>query len=366
MAESTGGDKTEAPTARKRQEAREAGNVARSPDIASGALLVGGLVLLKYFGGGVINALADLTHYMLSEPSLANVDPRAGDGGAAMARSIAAVALAVAPLLAGVVGIVVLANVAQTGLSFNPARLAFRGSALNPIRGLSRLFSGGQGLMQLAQSSLKVLLVAAVAYSAIGGRIGLIIRSQELSFTQIFALAADVLFAVALRIGVMLLVLSVGDYVWRRHRLEQQLKMSKQEVKDEMRSMDGDPHVKQRRRQLAMAALKERLKVDVPKADVVVTNPTEFAVALRYDPDAMAAPRVVAKGQGMIAARIRQIAIEAGVPILERKPLARALYKLCDVGHEVPEQFFSAVAEILAYVYELNGRFKQKHFAKAS
>ncbi len=364
MAESTG-DKTEAATPRRRQEAIDSGNIARSPDITSAALLVGGLVLLRIFGGGAINAMAELTHTMLSSASMSNVDPRAGDGGMALARAAVAIGLAVAPLLVGIAVIVILANVAQTGLSFNPGRLAPKAAALSPVRGLGRMFSGGQGLMQLAQSSLKMLLVGAVAYSALRGRIAQIVMSQQLEFQQVFALAAEVLFSIALRIGILLLTLSVGDYVWRRYRWAQQLRMTKQEVKDEMRNMDGDPHIKQRRRQLALAALKERLKVDVPKADVVVTNPTEFAIALRYDPDAMAAPRVVAKGQGIIAARIREIAIESGIPILERKPLARALYKLCDVGSEVPEQFFSAVAEILAYVYELNGRFKQKHFAKA-
>jgi flagellar biosynthetic protein FlhB len=155
------------------------------------------------------------------------------------------------------------------------------------------------------------------------------------------------------------------DYAWQRHRIEQGLKMTKEEVKEEMKSMEGDPKLKVRRRQIALARLREQLKKDVPKADVVVTNPTEFAVALRYDPDSMNAPKVVAKGQGYIAARIREIAIEHGIPILERKPLARALYKMCNVGQEVPEQYFSAIAEILAYVYELNGKFRQKHFAKA-
>ncbi len=366
MAESTGGDKTEAATPRRRQEAREKGNIARSPDVSSAALLVGGMLLLRFCGLGVLRSLTALFAELLSEGSFRQVDPRTGDGGAAIARSLVAVVVALAPLLGGVAVIVILANVAQTGLSFNLARLAPRGAVLNPANGVARLFSGGQGFAQLALSSLKLVLVGAVAYSAVGGRMAQILLAQQLSFLQVFALAGDVLFAITLRIGVLLLVLSVADYVWRRYRLEQQLKMTKQEVKDEMRNMDGDPHIKMRRRQLALAALKERLKVDVPTADVVVTNPTEFAVALRYDPDAMAAPRVVAKGQGQLAARIRQIAIDAGVPILERKPLARALYKLCDVGGEVPEQFFSAVAEILAYVYELNGRFKQKHFAKAS
>ena len=153
-----------------------------------------------------------------------------------------------------------------------------------------------------------------------------------------------------------LLVLAILDYLYQRWQMEQDLKMTKQEVKDEMRSMEGDPKIKQRRRQIAMQIAYQQLKKAVPTADVVVTNPTEFAVALKYDPDAMHAPRVVAKGQGQMAARIRHLAIEAGVPILERKPLARALYKLVEVGQEIPEQFYATVAEILAYVYELSGK----------
>jgi flagellar biosynthetic protein FlhB len=135
--------------------------------------------------------------------------------------------------------------------------------------------------------------------------------------------------------------------------------MTKQEVKDEMRRMDGDPKIKQRRRQLAQQMLKEQLKKDIPTADVIVTNPTHFAVALKYDPDAMHAPRVVAKGADFMAQRIRELAIAHGVPILERPPLARALYKLVQVGQEIPEQYYSAVAEILAYVYELSGKARK-------
>jgi len=154
--------------------------------------------------------------------------------------------------------------------------------------------------------------------------------------------------------------LAILEYAYQKWRIEQELKMTKQEVKEEMRRMEGDPKIKQRRRQIALQMLTQRLKKDVPTADVVVTNPTEFAVALKYDADTMHAPRVVAKGQGLIAQRIREIAIASGVPILERKPLARALYKLVEVGQEIPEQFYSAVAEILAYVYELSGRVRKK------
>jgi len=161
-------------------------------------------------------------------------------------------------------------------------------------------------------------------------------------------------------VGLVLFALAILDYAYQRYRIEQSLKMSKQEVKDEMRSMDGDPKIKARRRQIALQRIIQRIKKDVPTADVVVTNPTHFAVALQYDSKTMHAPKVVAKGQDLIALRIREIAVASGVPILERKPLARALYKMCEVGQEIPEEFYSTVAEILAYVYELSGKMKEK------
>jgi flagellar biosynthetic protein FlhB len=207
---------------------------------------------------------------------------------------------------------------------------------------------------------LKLTVVVMVAWSALNGRLGTVVGAQEMDYLQILGLGASVVYSIGLRVGVALLVLAIIDYAWQRYRLEKQLKMSKQEIKEEMRRMEGDPRIKQRRRQIAMQMANQRLKKDVPTADVIVTNPTEFAVALKYDAGAMHAPRVIAKGQGTMAKRIREIAIANGVPILERKPLARALYKLCEVGQEIPEQFYSAVAEILAYVYELSGKAKQR------
>jgi flagellar biosynthetic protein FlhB len=363
MAEETGGEKTEAATPKRRQEARDEGNVARSPDLSAAVLLIGGMLLLRWFGGGVVQAMGILVRDMLGKSSLS--DPGTDGISAMVLRSGSLLGAAMAPLFIGLMVIAILVNVAQKGLLFNVAKLTPNFAALNPTRGLSRIFGGGQGLVKFALGILKLLLVGLMAYSAVHGRIGQIILVQQLSFFQIFSLAGDLIFSIAIRIGILLLILAVMDYMWQRHHIEQGLRMSKQEVKDEMKNMDGDPRLKLRRRQLAMARLKEQLKNDVPKADVVVTNPTEFAVALQYEPDSMNAPTVVAKGQGYIAARIRELAIANGIPILERKPLARALYKICKVGQEVPEQYFSAIAEILAYVYELNGRFKQKHFAKA-
>jgi flagellar biosynthetic protein FlhB len=184
--------------------------------------------------------------------------------------------------------------------------------------------------------------------------------AQGLEFKQIFNLGASLVYAIGIRIAIVLLILAILDYVYQRFRVEKELKMTKQEIKEEMRRMEGDPKIKQRRRQIALQGAMQRVKKDVPTADVVVTNPTHYAVALKYDPTGMSAPKVVAKGQDFLALRIREIAAGAGVPILERPPLARSLYRLVEVGQEIPEQFYAAVAEILAYVYELTGRSRRK------
>jgi flagellar biosynthetic protein FlhB len=265
-----------------------------------------------------------------------------------------------APLLIAAVIIAVVVNVAQVGLFFNTKKLQPNLAALNPLKGLGKMFKG-QGWVQLVMNLMKLTLVGWVAYSAVGGRIGEIAMSQGLEFKQIFNLGASLVYAIGMRIGIVLLILALIDYAYQRYRTEKELKMSKQEVKEEMRRMEGDPKIKQRRRQIALQGAVQRLKKDVPTADVVVTNPTHFAVALKYD-DAggMGAPRVVAKGQDYLAMRIREIAAEAGVPILERPPLARSLYKMVEVGQEIPEQFYAAVAEILAYVYELTGKVRRR------
>lgn len=352
------GDKTEAPTPRRRQEAREEGNIARSPDLTAAVLLLGVMILLKVFGQGMISALGSLMGEMLSGASLGDV------GGHHLAKgALRAVLLggkALAPVLIGVLVIAVVMNLAQVGFFFNFKRLQPNLNTLNPIKGVSRLFGGGNGIVSLLMSLAKLVLVAVVAWSALRGYLGQIMLSQQLSFGRIFILGAQIVYSIGIRIGVVLLILAVADYAWQRYRKERELKMSKQEVKEEMKRMEGDPHIRQRRRQIQMQMATQRLRKDVPTADVIVTNPTEFAIALKYDPATMHAPKVIAKGRGHIAARIREIAVANGVPILERKPLARALYRLVDVGHEIPEQFYSAVAEILAYVYELSGKAKRR------
>jgi len=351
------GDKTEAPTPRRRLEAREQGNIARSHDLSSAVMLLGMLLMLNWYGQGIVQALRGIMDRMLGPSSMRDFDAMTAVRG--FCGALVQVGAAMTPLFIGAILIAVIVNLAQVGLFFNTKRLQPNLAALNPVRGLGKMFKG-PGWVQMVMNLLKLLLVGWVAYSAVAGRVGEIVMSQGLEFRQIFNLGASLVYAIGMRIAIVLLILAILDYVYQRFRTEKELKMTKEEVKEEMRRMEGDPKIKQRRRQIAMQATMQRLKKDVPTADVVVTNPTHYAIALKYDPTGMSAPKVVAKGQDFLALKIREIAAEAGVTILERPPLARSLYKMVDVGQEIPEQFYAAVAEILAYVYELTGRSRRR------
>ena len=346
-------EKTEAPTARRREEAREEGQIARSADLTSAALLLGLLLLMNSFGGDLIKSLRLLMSQLLSTQSMQTLDPAALR--ADLSPPLISVAQSAAPLLVGGLVIAVVANLLQVGIFFSPKRLAPNFGALNPIKNLGRLFKG-EGFVHLLMNLFKITLVGLLAWSAVAGRLEPIITSQHLDSQSAFGLGASLVYAIGLRIAIALFVLALIDYGVQRWRHETQLKMSKQEIKEEMRRMEGDPRLKQRRRQVAIQMAMKSLKKNVPTADVIVTNPTHFAIALKYDADSMHAPRVVAKGQDLMAKRIRDIAVEHGIPIIERKPLARALYRLCQVGQEIPEQFYTTVAEILAYVYEISGK----------
>ena len=355
MAE-TDGDKTEAPTPRRRQEARDQGRIARSPDLTAALLLVGITVLLGTTGGTLWQTLelilAGTLRGQIRITGGADVMPT-------FAQLTLLVGRAMAPLFGGILLVAIFANWVQVGFHPNLKKIQPK-FPFNPIAGFKKIFGGGsRGPVQLGMNLLKMLLVGTVAYSAIHGRMAQIVSVASMEALAIFNLACELVYTITLRIGIVLLVLAIIDYAYQRWKIEQELKMTKQEVKEEMKRMEGDPQIKARRRQIQMQQAMKRIKSTVPTADVIVTNPTHFAVALKYEPG-MAAPRVVAKGADHLALKIREIAGEHGIPIIERPPLARALYKLCQVGQEIPEQFYSAVAEILAYVYELTGKSRRR------
>lgn len=349
----TAQERTEAPTPRRRSEARKAGQVARSNDLTAAVVLLGTLLMLDWFGRQLFGNLLLAMQTCIEDDGASLTDPR--EILPLMAKVFRLLLGATGPVLLVVMLLALLASFLQIGYlitfqSFKPSL-----SRLNPIAGVKRLFNV-RSVVHLLMGVLKTLLVAAVAYATIRGRLAVFATAAALPPLAVVGMAVELFFTVAIRLGIVLLVLGIIDYVYQRYKFEQDLKMTKEEVKDEYKSMEGDPKVKHRRRQVQMDLAMRRIRAAVPKADVVITNPTELAIAIQYDADTMNAPRVLAKGADHLARRIREIAIEHGIPIVERRPLAQALYRMVEVGQEIPAQFYRAVAEILAYVYELTGR----------
>ena len=356
MADESSGEKTEAPTPRRQQEARDQGQIPKSADLTAAALMLASVMLLTWYGQGLIAACKTVMLDTFGAQGLG--DTSMPDAHAIMLKLFIHVGGAFAPILLGLMAVAIFCNVAQVGFFFSLERVQPNFGALNPMRGVKRLFGGGQGIVSVLMNVAKMIMIAMVAYSAVANQIAVIAGAQRLNYKQLVGLGATLVHDIALRIAIFLLILAIVDYIYQRYKINKELKMTKQEVKEELKSMDGDPRIKMRRRQIAIQRHKQRLKASVPTADVIVTNPTHYAIALKYEAGKMNAPRVVAKGADEMAKVIREIAIEHGIPLLERPPLARALYRTVEVGHEIPEEYFAAVAEILAYVYEISGKAK--------
>lgn len=350
MAEDQDGDKTEDPTPSRRKEAREEGNVARSQDLSASALLVALLIALWMLGSRLWEAMLGVATRSLGE-SLGQTTT--ADLSRLGMTTLSDVAYGILPLLGAVVVVAVVANVAQVGLLLTPKKLQPNPGVLDPIKGLKKLFFESKTYVMFGMNLAKLAVVGAVAWWAVESELPTIVGLAQLDMAVLLGAAARSVFAVAIKVAIVLLILSFLDFAYQKWKHEQDLKMTKQQVKEEMKKMEGDPHIKQRRRQMAMQRSMQRINQDVPGADVVVTNPTHFAVAIKYDDTTMHAPRVVAKGADALAMRIRELATANGVAIVERPPLARALYRTVEVGQEIPEDFYSAVAELLAYVYRL-------------
>ncbi len=347
------GERTEAPTPRRRQEAREEGNVPKSQDLSAGISLLGAVLLLKFFGLSLFGGMKALMEYALSSAGTADASTPS-DVGHALTATYAIAAKLAAPVILGLLLLGVVGALVQVGVLVSPKSLKPNFGRLSPLKGAQQLFSA-RGSVRLLMSLLKVAIVATIAAITIRGQMDQVMSLMHLSIGAILAASGQMLFVLALRVALVLLVLGIFDYLYQKWQHEQDLKMTKQAAKEEFKRMEGDPLVKQRRSQVARQIAMQRVNTAVPKADVVVTNPTHFAVALEYD-ESMTAPKVVAKGADLMAMRIRQLAAGHGVPIVERPQLARGLYRQIEVGQEITPDYYAAVAEILAYVYRLSRR----------
>lgn len=347
-------DATEKPTAKRKKEARERGQVPRSQDIGGSAIFLA-IVIALHIGflrtvdaAGQAFAVA-LTHAGTREElnyhSVWSLFWRA----ALPYSSFLALAFAAA------VGLAIVANVLQFGFLFAPKLIVPKFSKLNPLSGFGRIFFSAQTLVQFAKQLLKLVIVIAICWTGVRGKIGVLYALAHASPHDIIVTVEGIVYGIGVRVGVLLLVLGTADYLWERGKLERSLKMTKTEVRDEHKQSEGNPEARSAVRQRQRAMARKRMMAAVPKATVVVTNPTHFAVALRWDEVTMAAPVLVAKGADLMAKRIRELAVEHNVPILENPPLARTLYAKVELDSPVPPDMYAAVAQIIAFVYKLKG-----------
>lgn len=353
MPEGDVGEKTEQATPHRRQEAREKGQVARSNDLSVALTLMGSVILLHLTGGALLHALALLTRKRLD--SLASELTTPETIRFLYGESLLFIFSAAAPLLFGVLVIGIGGNLLQTGFIWTAEPLKPDISRLDPIKGLGRLLSK-RGLVRLLVSVFKVVLIAAIAWVTIAEKLASTAALVSLSPVDIIAFGGRLVIVMGYRVAAVLLLLALVDYGFQRWQYEKDLMMTKQELRDELKRMEGDPLTRERRRRMQREIATQRMMQNVPRADVVITNPTELAIAIEYEPDGMEAPSCLAKGAGHVAERIREIAAGAGVPIVENKPVARLLYRKVEVGLEIPVELYQAVAEILAYVYRMKGK----------
>jgi flagellar biosynthetic protein FlhB len=343
-------EKTEKATPKKKQESRKKGQVAKSQDVNTALILLFVFLLLVFTGGMMREQLLDMVkhgfqEYMLWNLSAENIHMLFLD------YSIQAVFIT-APIMAIVFAAAMFANYVQVGFLFSTDAVKMKLNKLDPIQGAKRIFSI-RAIVELLKSLLKISLVGAVAFAVIWLQFDEVMLLSQKSIAQSLSFLGFLTVQMGIATSILLLLLSIFDYLYQRYDFEKSIKMSKQDIKDEYKKMEGDPKIKskikEKQRQMAM----QRMMQEVPQADVVITNPTHFAVVLKYDEQKADAPLVVAKGVDYVAVKIKDIAKHHDVIMIENRPLARALYAQVEIGEIIPEQFYKAIAEILAYVFKL-------------
>jgi flagellar biosynthetic protein FlhB len=349
MAE-TAGERTEKATPRRREKAREKGQVAKSQEVNSFFVLTVGMAVLLAMSGHFAGAMARNTAYLLGQAHFLAPDGLVGVRYL-LSGNVQSFFWTLAPLAGLVLIAAVGANLLQVGLKLTPQAMAFQWSRLNPISGAKRFFQK-RTFFDLLKNILKVGVISLLAWAVIRSLMPDLNAAAMLPLDGVLSVARSGFFKLMLVLLGFMAVLALLDWVFQKYQHEEELKMSLQEVKEEHKEFEGDPQIKARIRALQIEASRKRMLADVPRADVVITNPTHFAVALKYEPG-KAAPVVLAKGADFMAKQIREAARKARVPVIENKPVARALYAQTDIGDMIPESLFQAVAEILAYVYRL-------------
>lgn len=347
------GEKTEKATPKKRQDARKKGQAAKSQDISTAAVLLAVFFYLKLAGNHLLTEIISLFQnsfqdYMLMEPTAGNLQ-------VLMLAILKQLLLYFGPILLVALVAGVTANLAQVGFMFSAEALQPKFEKINPISGFKRIFSI-RALVELVKSLLKIVFVGIITFTILWQGMPDILTLSQKSVEAALLTLGSLTVKMGLFASGALLFLAILDYLYQKYDYEKSIRMSKQDIKDEFKNAEGDPviksRIKQRQREIAM----RRMMQEVPKADVVITNPTHYAVAIRYDQAKQDAPFVVAKGVDYVAQKIKMIAKENNVMTVENRPLARALYSQLEIGDAIPEEFYKAVAEILAFVYRTKNK----------
>lgn len=355
MAEESFQERTEKATPKKRQEAREKGQVARSRELASVSVLLTGIFTLFWGSTYFYHHITGILRYYLREAGshAVTVDAMSGLGMFAMRQF----AVTLMPLFLILMAVALLSNYLQVGSLFSLEAIMPKFSKLNPVEGFKKLFSA-QAMMEFGKSLFKLVVVGWIAWDTMSAETGNLLPLIDQTPGTILNYVASVSFTLFWKVCLVMILLAVVDFIFQKWDFENSLKMTKQEVKEEYKQTEGDPHVKSRIRTIQREMAQKRMMAEVQEADVVITNPTHLAVALKYDSASMEAPMVVAMGSGHVAVRIREIAREHGVPVIENKPLAQSLYRLVEIGNTIPEDLYQAVAQVLAHVFRLRKKKK--------
>ena len=354
MAEENKDQKTEEASSKRISDTQEKGNFAQSREISSSFVLLASIIAFSIAGRHATETVMKTWYSILAEMGSINLDVH--ELFRLLKWNMQNFVFIIGPILIIIMVAGVLANVAQTGgLQFSLHPLSPKWSKLNPLKGFSRIFSK-TSLVELFKSVFKITVVSIIAYQTVNGHWDEVPTLMGYGVGQTLFFMGEVMIEIMAKVLLVMIFLAALDYAFQKYTYLENLRMTKQEVKDERKDLEGNPQIKQRIRSVQMEMMRRRMMAAVPEADVVVTNPTHFSVAIKYDMENDAAPVVVAKGQNEIALRIREIAKENNVPLVEDKPLARTLYKTVDVGQLIPASLYKAVAEILAYVFKLKGK----------
>ncbi len=352
--EGPGGEKTEPATDKKKDDARKEGQVAKSKELNGAISLFAMFLVLKvYIGNMGISFLEVFSEAYNRIPEMTTlteglVVPREFAG--VMNRIILKILLMLLPFLAVAFIVAFIVDLVQVKWKPTAKPMQPKFSKLDPTKGIKRLFSVDK-LMELLKSLIKLIVIGYVAYSTLKDQAGQLFLLYDMQLVSALALFGDIVINMSLRISAVYLIIGILDYAYQKHKFNEDLKMTKQEVKDEYKNAEGDPQIKGKQRQRMQEASRRRMMQEIPQADVVITNPTHFAVALRYDPSKAPAPFVVAKGEDFLASKIKEEAAKYDIEIVENKPLARMLYYNVDLGAQIPQELYSTVAEILAVIY---------------